>query len=323
MKLITASIVLGSALSLIACGPEGRDGDGDGGGDGDGDGSGSGSGSGTNTPRQCSKMDIMFVVDDSGSMAEEQGNLGQNFPMFADVLLNYVNPDGDHIDFRVAVTTTGKTVTTTINTNLGMGFPPQSQTLTETGDNGEFRKNCNVARNYLEPTDPNLGDTLGCRANVGTSGPGTEMPLIATKLALDERIMDGKNAGFIREDALLGVVMLTDEDDSSTLQDNITITIDLSNPGSTTTTTDFNPTELVQFLDTFKGQRSRWATGVIAGETACSSSFGDAAEATRLKEFVNLSGTQGVFSSICAGNLTTGLTQVIEKFQAACGGIIL
>jgi hypothetical protein len=62
---------------------------------------------------------------------------------------------------------------------------------------------------------------------------------------------------------------------------------------------------------------------VIAGEQACSSGFGDATAATRLKEFTNLAGTQGVFSSICAGNLTAGLQQVIEKFQSACGGIIL
>jgi hypothetical protein len=81
--------------------------------------------------------------------------------------------------------------------------------------------------------------------------------------------------------------------------------------------------DLVNFLDTFKGNRSRWATGVIAGPTACSSGFGDAAAATRLQEYVTLSGTQGVFSSICVGNLTAGLQQVIEKFQSACGGIIL
>lgn len=318
MKLITAAVILGSALSLVACAPDGR-GD-DGGGD---DGSGSGSGSGSGEVRRCTKMDIVFVVDDSGSMAEEQGNLASNFPMFADLLLNYVNGDGEHIDFRVAVTTTGKTVTTNITTDLGMGFPPQTQTLTETGDNGAFRKNCNVARSYLEPTDPGLGTTLGCRANVGTSGPGTEMPMMATKLALVDRVTDGTNAGFLRDDALLGVVMLTDEDDSSTTQDHIDITVSLSNPNGATPTTDYNPPDLVATLDAVKGNRSRWAAGVIAGPTACTSSFGDAAAATRLQQFVQLSGTQGVFSSICVGNLTSGLQQVIEKFQSACGGIIL
>ncbi len=318
MKLITAAVILGSTLSLVACAPDGREGDGM----GDDDGSGSGSGSGSGEARRCTKMDIVFVVDDSGSMAEEQGNLASNFPMFADLLLNYVNGDGEHIDFRVAVTTTGKTVTTNITTDLGLGMPV-TQTLTETGDNGKFRNNCNVAKSYLEPADPNLGQTLGCRANVGTSGPGTEMPMMATKLALVDRVMDGTNAGFLRDDALLGVVMLTDEDDSSTTQDTINITVSLSNPNGATPTTDYNPVDFVTTLDTIKGNRSRWAAGVIAGQTACTSSFGDAAAATRLQEFVQLSGTQGVFSSICEGNLTAGLQQVIEKFQSACGGIIL
>ena len=30
----------------------------------------------------CAKIDILFVVDDSGSMAQEQANLTTNFPQF-------------------------------------------------------------------------------------------------------------------------------------------------------------------------------------------------------------------------------------------------
>ena len=52
-----------------------------------------------------------------------------------------------------------------------------------------------------------------------------------------------------------------------------------------------------------------------------------ATEATRLKQFVQLTNSNGsqqaVFSSICAGNLTMALSDVLAKFQAACGGIIL
>src|SRR5690349_15285879 len=35
---------------------------------------------------ECQKMDIVFIVDDSGSMAEEQSNLASNFPKFVQVL---------------------------------------------------------------------------------------------------------------------------------------------------------------------------------------------------------------------------------------------
>lgn len=316
MKAITGSILLGTALTLVACGPAGRDGNGNGD-DTTGDGGTTGDGSGSGVPRKCNKMDLVFVVDDSGSMSEEQANLASNFPMFATVLQNYVNGDGEHIDFRIAVTTTGKDINYTISLG-GQNIP-----MSEHGDNGAFRNNCGVTRRWLEATDPSLGSTLGCRANVGTGGPSYEMPLLMAKWALSNRVTDGTNTAFLRDDALLGVVMLTDEDDGSSTQNNFTIT-----PSPTSgPPLDYNPSDAVQFFDTLKGNRTRWAAGVIAGDTACSSSFGNAVEATRLKQFVQMANANGsqqaVFSSICAGNLTTALTEVLAKFQSACGGIIL
>ena len=50
--------------------------------------SGSSSGFGTSggpvkeDETECTKMDLLFVVDDSGSMGEEQSNLAANFPAF-------------------------------------------------------------------------------------------------------------------------------------------------------------------------------------------------------------------------------------------------
>jgi len=317
MKSVSAaSVLLGSALALIACAPDARDGSGDGGGGGSGSGSGSGGGSGV--AQAWNQMDLVFVVDDSGSMQEEQANLGDNFPMFADVLLNYVNADGEHIDFRVAVTTTGKDIAYSVSLG-GTSLP-----MSESGDNGEFRDTCGVSRRWLEPTDPNLGSALACRAGVGTGGPSYEMPLLMSKWALSERVADGTNAGFLRTDALLGIVILTDEDDASSTQNNFVISATDPNAGPQI---DWNPADHVAFLDQLKGNRTRWAAGVIAGETDCMSSFGSAAEATRLQQFVDLTNAQGpqqaVFTSICNGNLTTALTDIVNKFQSACGSIIL
>lgn len=313
MKPITSSVLIGCALTFAACGPSGRDG-------GGGDDTGGGPDAGSNDPgtvQKCNKMDIVFVVDDSGSMSEEQTNLATNFPMFATVLQNFVNENGEHIDFRIGVTTTGKNFTTTFT---GFPLPP----MVEHGPDGVFLNNCGVAQRWLDSTTPNLGTTLGCRANVGTSGTSYEMPLLMTKHALGEH-GNMENAGFLRSDALLGVVMLTDEDDGSSSADSITV--DPTMPAAANPPIDFNPADLIQFLDTTKGHRSRWAAGVIAGETTCSSSFGNAAEATRLKQFVQMTNSNGqqqaVFSSICAGNLTMALSDVLAKFQAACGGIIL
>jgi hypothetical protein len=309
MKIISAVLF---SMVAAACGPAER---GDGG-PGDPNDPNDPNDPGPSMPEQCNKMDILFVVDDSGSMAEEQSNLASNFPMFAQLLSNYTTPAGDHIDYRVAVTTTGRDMDYTIS-NGPLTIPTH-----EDGDNGAFKNNCGLSKRFLEPTDANMGSTLACRANVGTSGPGFEMPLLMSKWALSERIMDGTNAGFLRDDALLGIVYLTDENDASTDTNNWTITISGGEPAP-----NWNPADQVMFLDALKGHRSKWAAGVIAGDGNCSSGFGDAVDAARLKEFVtqaNSGGsTQATFSSICGGDLTASLQTILATFQNACGNIIL
>ena len=301
----TSLFLVSSVMALIACGPGGR------GDDGDDDGS---SDAGSGEMKRCNKIDLVFVVDNSGSMSQEQDNLAANFPNFATLLDNYVNDDGD---YRVAVTTTSRDLHFTQQLPTGGSF-----VTNETGDNGAFRNNCGLTKRWLEPVDPDMSTTLSCRAKVGTDNPGAaEMPLLMAKYALSERVQDGTNANFLRDDALLAVVTLTDENDSSTTQNNFTLGPFDEFP------IDWNPEDQVQFYDTLKGHRTRWASAVIAGDGACESSFGKADDATRLKEFVNQANSQGstqaVFSSICAGDLTIGLMQALELFQDACGGIIL
>jgi hypothetical protein len=295
------------ALSvLVACGPASRD-------EGGGDDTNPGTDASPVTPRACNKMDLVFVIDDSKSMEQEQGNLAANFPMFASLLSSYTTPDGEKIDYRIAVTTTGKDLMYTIQNG------PITLPANENGDNGAFRTNCNLAKRYLEPTDANMQQVLSCRANVGISGPSFEMPLMMTKWALGDRMADNTNAGFLREDALLGIVMLTDEDDASTTQNNFTVTATSQPP------VDYHPADLISFLDTLKGHRTRWAAGVIAGPTSCTSAFGEAAKATRLQDFVmqaNTSSPQASFSSICDGDLTAALQKTLDTFQTACGVVI-
>jgi hypothetical protein len=318
--------ILSLALILIACGPGSRGDDtGDDTGDDSGDDSGDDGDDGPPPPpppmARCQAMDIVFVVDNSGSMVEEQTNLGTNFPMFANILDQYEVAPGQPLDYRVAVTTTGRTITTTVS--LGMGFPPI--TITEPGDNGAFRNNCGPSRRWLERGDGNLASTLACRANVGTDGPGAaEMALYGGMLSVGERIMDGTNAGFLREDALLAVVMLTDEDDCSRTDDNLTIgpTQDICS-ASYQPAGYITPQDAIEFYDALKGGRGRWATAVIAGPTACTSAFGDAVNAAKLQTFVEATNTgtssqNGVFSSICEGTLAPALQQALDTFQAAC-----
>ncbi len=264
----------------------------------------------------CDKMDILFVIDDSGSMAEEQGNLATNFPQFAQVIDQYMTANGDLLDYRLAITTTGRDVTTTF---VGFPLPP----ITELGDNGEFRQECGMTRRWIERTDADVSGTFACVANVGTGGPGVEMPLLSLEWALNDRVADGTNAGFLREDALLAIVILTDEDDCSREDD--PIELDISDPAAADicdrTSPDIVPLDFyLSFLDNLKGERGRWAVAVTAGPNACSSSFGDAIEAIRLKDFVAQTGANAVFSSICDGDLTGALNDALNTFESACEG---
>jgi len=259
----------------------------------------------------CQKLDILFVIDNSGSMGQEQTNLIANFPMFISVL------DASGLDYRVAVTTTGREYHYTMSSPIGGGLPMD----TGAGENGEMLKPaaCNMTKRWIDKGDPTPATTFSCVANVGTSGNSDEMPLGGMRDAFEDRMADNTNAGFRRTDALLGVVFLTDEEDCS-YEQSVTL-------GFTQSLCDAQmepAANYVSFLDTYTGHRSRWAAAAIAGMGPgdCSSTFGNANEATRLKTFVQQAGANARMSSICDGDLSVSLAQTLELFESACGGVI-
>jgi len=269
-------------------------------GNGAGNGTGGGANGGTGGGGQgCTKMDILCVVDDSGSMEEEQTNLAANFPKFIDVLNAYMTTAGAGLDYHVGLTTT----------SLSDGAPPIPLPIpipVPMADDGALRNqaSCGMTRPWIERTDNNPAMQFSCVAKVGTDGSGHEQPLGAAKLALIDRIADGKNAGFLRPDALLAVVILTDEDDQSDDASSNAIPVD----------------QFISTFDSVKGDHAKWATAVIAGPGPgqCMSAFGSAEEATRLKDFVMKTGQQAIFSSICDGDLAKSLDEALHTFQAAC-----
>ena len=307
--LLATGLILSGAALAIACGSSAPDsGFGSSGSSGTSGTSGASGTSGTNgsssfggtsgasggvdaaPPDECKKMDIVFVVDNSGSMAQEQTNLKDNFPAFIKVINEYKTKSGQSLEYRVATTTSddGK-------------------------DKGAFTKGagrgatagCNPGPNraWLERADGDVAGFFGCRAPGGTSGSSYERMLESGLLSVADRVKDGTNGDFVREDALLAMVYITDEDEGGT---------------------ENQPKRPVSaypaLYDAVKGgERGKWAAAVIAGETNCSSpGLGNAAEAKRMKEFVTSVGKNGVFASICVGNLTEGLTKALQTFDQAC-----
>jgi len=161
----------------------------------------------------------------------------------------------------------------------------------------------------------NAATQFGCAADLGIDGPSDEMPLAAMRAALEDRMADGTNAGWRRDDALLAVVFLTDENDCS-----YEASVTLPFPGILCESQQEPVGNYVTFLDQYAGAREKWASATIAGPgpDRCSSGFGDADYCERLDQFTQQTGENAVFSSICEGDLTIGLGDALELFDAAC-----
>jgi hypothetical protein len=242
---------------------------------------------------ECKKMDIVFIVDNSGSMSQEQSNLATNFPKFVKVISDYKTKSGDQLDFRVAVS----------SSDDGKAKGKFSATRAAAAPSG-----CSAgpARPWLERGDGDIGAMFSCRAQLGTNGSNIERPLENMLLSVTTAVADNSASGasFVREDALLAFVLITDEDEGSAGGSG-----DLARPMA----------DYPAAFDKVKGDRGRWAASVIAGPNQCSSpGLGNAAEAKRLKGFITDVGKNGVFSSICTGDLTTGLSEALAKFDQAC-----
>ena len=320
-------IAIATAVSVCwACGPtgghEGGDGDGagsiDAGGEERADARPAGDWPDAAPTAACDKMDILFVIDDSGSMGQEQDNLAANFPQFVSVLESFTNADGALIDYHVGVTTTGVSKSWSMQTIPGL--PPISQS--QSGDDGRLRggASCSMASGWLSRGDADVASKFSCAASVGTDGPTDEMPLEGLRLALTDRVADGSNTGFLREDALLAVVILTDEEDCSRSDDGFTLALGQELCDAPTPVASY-----VSAIDGVMGDRSRWAAAIIAGvgPGACSSDLGDAQEATRLLDFAGQVGPNAITSSICEGDLATPLADAMAVFQEACNDVVV
>lgn len=163
-----------------------------------------------------------------------------------------------------------------------------------------------------ERSDPRAGpfcriSPLPCvarRATLGTGGSSYERPLESLRLALSDRIVDNTNGTFLRPDALLAFVIVTDEDEGGAIENRPARPV----------------ADYLTFFDTLTGNRSRWATALIAGlgPGRCTSDFGEAYEATRLVDFVTRAGKNAVASSICEPDLAAGLEKALRTFELAC-----
>ena len=172
------------------------------------------------------KVDILFVLDDWSSTTIQQVKLLSQIPTFMQVL--QALPQGLP-SIHVAV----------ISADMGADTGTTNTGCSATGgDDGVFqnalRGTCvdstlqagatfvaddasGTTKNFTAPDPMGISTVLQCIALLGGSGCGFPQPLAAAARALgaDGQPAPTQNAGFLRDDAALAIILLTNQDDCS------------------------------------------------------------------------------------------------------------
>ncbi|MFH1436815.1 MAG: hypothetical protein ABIJ56_14000 [Pseudomonadota bacterium] len=176
-------------------------------------------------------VDVLVVVDNSGSMAAEQSMLRDAFPgLITSILDPPFDPDtGKRVhppvrDLHVGV----------VSTDMGVGgYDVQTCDEPMVGDDGVLQRTprgASCAPSYPMFLSYQIGETeepyidmvnamaqdFGCIAVLGTNGCGFEQQLEAAwKALMVHSQTGGANAGFLRQDTILVILFVTDEEDCS------------------------------------------------------------------------------------------------------------
>jgi hypothetical protein len=165
----------------------------------------------------CGMVDFLFVIDNSGSMSDEQTALINNFPTF----ITGIEATLETVDtIHVGVTTTDD------NFYNVPGCTSIGSLVVQTGGSDSSNSTCgpyDEGANFMTEKD-DLAVAFSCAAKVGTDGSADERQMQALVSAVNGSYagMGECNEGFIREDALLVLVMITDEPDINSMGDAMT-----------------------------------------------------------------------------------------------------
>jgi hypothetical protein len=262
----------------------------------------------------CKKVDLLFVIDNSGSMADEQINLVNSFPSFIDEIQTQLeDADGYHIGI--------------ITSDLyvyDQGCLQEGAMVTATGGADSSGAVCGPyaeSHRYMTELD-DLDQTFACAGQVGSGGDGNERPM-QTMIAALSPAMNGPggcNEGFLRDDALLVIVHITDEEDDHEIDG----CAQLPQPGS-------------------NGEPGGWYAGVVAAKNGleknivvlslvgppgpnpaacplldkCAGGIVGAEVANRVVSFTTMF-THGIVGRICEASYAEFFATAVSVIDSAC-----
>lgn len=191
------------------------------------------------------KIDILWVIDNSGSMKTSQDNLATNFNSFIHRFNQY------NYDFNMAVVTTD-------------GWEKK---FNSSSTKARFRDGVSTTRSgvYVMNRDtPNLFNVFNTNVKQGISGNGDERAFESFRQSLNDSFNIGKN--FRRPDAFLAIIIVSDEDDYSHAGSSMITNSNNSNL--------YSVNSFVTFLDTYTGRQPNTVANysvnaITVMDTAC------------------------------------------------------
>ncbi len=277
----------------------------------------------------CTKIDFLFVVDNSGSMGAHQAALVNSFGPFIETIFDTVQAQ----DFQIMVTDSdaggdinGACEPCTPNSFWCDDWCEAKAELDVdcevTLGAGEVAPYNNEASNTIcgvpdgnrfltsGLSQQEITDLFQCMARVGIFGSGAEMPTSAVVEAVTtQNAAGGCNPGFVRDDAILVVTFISDDYPVSGTDDNAsTVGTPEAWYEAVVSAKGGNPDNVVML-------------GIINTEDAsCVSGAGDPIvhPTERFVEFVELFGDRGLTGNICADDYNAFFEQAVGLIDTAC-----
>ena len=236
------------------------------------------------------KLDILWVIDNSGSMANLQSNIASNF----DIFIQDFATKG--YDYQIAVTTTDAWLAERYSDDRLSEFR-----------NGVRNSTLDTNSGYriITPSTPDPVAAFQINITQGVEGYGDERAFQSLRAALSNPL----NAGFPRDDGFLAVIIVSDEDDFSKNSYSYTGE-DYSDP-------DLHPvSDYVSFLDgltSSTGATRRYSVSSVSIlDNAClndNDPWGNIAD----RYHALVAATSGVNGDVCSSNFAATLDEIQQK----------
>jgi hypothetical protein len=248
----------------------------------------------------CKAVDFLFVIDNSGSMGLQQTQLLNSFPGFIQAIEDTL----DTVDtLHLGVVTSDAYSQNEAGCNVlgGLVTKTQMATCTPFAEGNRF---------VTEADD--IASEFNCIAQIGTFGSGLEMPVSALveSISPEMNAVDACNEGFIRDDAVLVVVVITDDPPHEPSWDD-------ANP-------DWDTSGWHQALVDAKdgNEEALVVIGFVPfGDVSCMvPSF--MIESPNLINFVNSFNEQGILASVCEDDYGPIFDASIETIDQTCQNFV-